>query len=890
MVDSVDLNENCVLLPHSISIIIINIVIWTSQDFFFHTSSSVLVGIIMNNDDNFSKASLEAEIISLERSLEELELKREELKGSTFIVKPQPKRKQKQQPLPIRWNELTIQTDSLVFAKEFCEWRETFARKVNANFGGIDLFLEAEMCALLAQLIGKYSNLLLSSSSASLYEEYYLPLFEYCYEHLIQLFRQELSRFHYPKHCSKLIATCRKNNKTNKKKKQQQEEHVGGIKNSTTTTTTTTIQIIAQRLTNLERQHGHLVSLLEINDDDDKSHTTTTPPVVVLELLAPIVEKVKFHFVTPSSDRITTQRIDRLPEWLLSYLREQHVVVPLQSQSQQQQKQKHKKRGGSGGPYELAMLLFQEDEDKEENKNEEHGLSQTVLVTHHYRNELVRLVQWVLETRNFFRNPQIISNQPILLYNAMEEFIHFDKELQIMTAASVTHNNNNNQYPPPLLGLMDCLVCSDDELMHWWIQRERESVFSMLLLDDDDDDNEHDTVGPAATTANHVSPRAELFCALIRSTRYKASVLSVPALYLKQVVVPLCTQFVDALQETSAEAIARLCRRPSSSSRRRIYNGDGMPTTSELAANIYKWIQILNGTHLAAQIIGPDATATSWQQDGGTSAAAAAISRSDHDLARFGRSLEHLKGVLVDEFGTAYCETIIMERAKCASYIMLASHLLASRPEDRNDIMTTTTEDDDEDWWLSVELRDTKVAVDILTKVCDSVGGGISSHDANGPTTGDGGQQEHNQQQQQQQQQRLAPPLEMKKQVMERLAGKFMEVAMDIHAMTPDIYQAGAKVFARDVKIMFQSSSSSFPLCRRLVDVVTLMTMDSKSSQGLFYALSGLTGSRGGRSLDIRDLVNDERLFEEASNMVRAKGLVSLELEDVISILNRRRD
>jgi hypothetical protein len=248
---------------------------------------------------------------------------------------------------------------------------------------------------------------------------------------------------------------------------------------------------------------------------------------------------------------------------------------------------------------------------------------------------------------------------------------------------------------------------------------------------------------------------------------------------------------------------------------------------------------------LAASVLGREGA---WQ-DG------VAASQSDHDLARFGRSLEHLKKVMVEEFSTAFVETILMERAKCASYTMMASHLLASQEWDG----------DGSD--LSVELRETKFALDVFAKVCNSI---VPKDDQTDSSDG--------------QIQQIAP-LEMKKQVMERLADKFMEVAMDIHGMTPDIWQAGANVFARDVKAIFEQTP--FPLSGRLLDVVALMSMNSNSSQGLFFALSGLVGSE---FLDTQDFANDGRLFEEATSMVKAKGLRWLELEDVVSILNRRRD
>lgn len=700
--------------------------------------------------DDFSKESLEKELDSLEKSLADLQTKKQSLEeqydGSSFVIDANKGKK----PLPTRWNELAIKTNSLVLAQGFAEWMESFSQKARSE--GVDIFLEAEMCASLAKLILKYPNIL--ELSAKLYEEYYLVLFDYCYESLIGQLRQELFRHKYPKGCAKLIKSCEKANSP--------------------------VAAICRWLTQIEANHDLVLAVIE--GRSPREYT----PVVLMELFAPIVDKVRFHFVEKSEERVTSQRIDRLPEWLLAYLREQVLR--------------------EGGPYEVAMLLVEGEE----------GAFQ-------FLNELVRLVQWVLMERNFFRDPKICG-EAILLYNGIEQLIEFDKTIQ----GHLPILPSSSSMQMSLLGLMDLLVCPDDELLHWWIQRERESVFSTLF----DDDHTKDIPKPLA---NHVSPRAEIFCALIRSTQYKASVLFSPSLYLREVAVPLCSQFVDALHETSTTLRNLLCQR----------RRNGVPSVGELTSNIHEWIEVINGTYLASRVLGREG---SWQ-------AGAAASRSDHDLARFGRSLEHLKGVMIEEFSTAFVETIIMEQAKCASYTMMASHLLASQKWDGDGSN------------LSVELEETKFVLDVLAKVCNSI---ISNDEEAGTSEG---------------RIKQIAPHEMVKQVMERLADKFMEVAMDIHGMAPDIWHAGAQVFARDVKVLFDEPR--FQLSSRLLDVAMLMSMDSKISRGLFFAISGLVGSE---HVNFEAFADDGRLFEEAMSMVKAKGLVSIELEDVISILNRRRD
>jgi hypothetical protein len=120
---------------------------------------------------------------------------------------------------------------------------------------------------------------------------------------------------------------------------------------------------------------------------------------------------------------------------------------------------------------------------------------------------------------------------------------------------------------------------------------------------------------------------------------------------------------------------------------------------------------------------------------------------------------------------------------------------------------------------------------------------------------------------------------------MTRVADKLLEVAIDIHDMTPDLYVFGSNVFSRDVEILV-GRFSYIPLVQRLLDITKLLT--TESANGLLVALGGLVGDSS--FLDIHDFSSDERIYDEAVMMLQAKGFSHLELKDAISILNRRRD
>mmetsp|Transcript_2186 Transcript_2186/g.3348 ORF Transcript_2186/g.3348 Transcript_2186/m.3348 type:complete len:339 (-) Transcript_2186:32-1048(-) len=142
-----------------------------------------------------------------------------------------------------------------------------------------------------------------------------------------------------------------------------------------------------------------------------------------------------------------------------------------------------------------------------------------------------------------------------------------------------------------------------------------------------------------------LSPRAEMFCALIHSIQCKANVFlpHSKASYLGHVAVPAYTQFLDAIHDSSTELRGLLSQR-----------------NVDLDKNLRCWMEIINGTQVASLVLLGD------------------VDAQDNDLSRVGRSMERLRDVLVDEFATTFVEKVLMERAKLASYIMRCSHLLSS--------------------------------------------------------------------------------------------------------------------------------------------------------------------------------------------------------------------
>jgi hypothetical protein len=633
---------------------------------------------------------------------------------------------------------------------ECLELSKDVAKFLEANAGDSDTLMnDVKRCEQLAILLCRH---LPSPPSAShgrllhaLYTQEYIPLFQYCRCKLIILLRRYLRNLGYPSAnaCAQIIAEC--------KSFQTDQDSVASC---------------CYWLSRIPSRHSKVKSHMSGSKTPQDSSLD-----VVLELCRPIIEKVRFHFLEASDDRISSTKSDRLPEWVFNYLRE-HAF--------------------EGGPWSMI----------------EEGLAPIILdgdiASFQYLDQIARLGHFVLEQRNFFRNEAIVAN-PTLLSGGIEQILRFDAYL-------------TGFLPRRPFGLAQSLVAEDEDVWAWWLDRERESYLS-LLFD-----------APISAGTVGISPRAELFCAIIHSLQAKASLFVVASTYIAHVGVPICQHFLDAIHESATDL-------------KNLLNQRKLVSPEELEQILLQWIELINGTKAAATklVIG---TPT---QGLGTASV-------DHDLARVGRSLERLVDVLVNECATSIVETVLMERAKLASYLMRCSHVLM-------------TLDPEEPHGLSTDLQDTATIYSKVMEVCTIP---LRGDDALDTDLG------------------FAPAF-IQTNVTNRLADKFLEVVLDAHGMTPEIRVDGAKVFARDMEGLFGSTDKQ-SLAMRLLDVSRFMMMETRPMSDLKMALLGLTHSFGEvNMLDFTVFSHDGTLMDEGTYMLRAKGFSFLHLEDAVSILNRRR-
>ncbi|CAB9509343.1 expressed unknown protein [Seminavis robusta] len=690
-----------------------------------------------------------------------------------------------------RLHELNDKVAALELAQQVSEWAEKTDDRPES------FVLAAQNVIDLANILCQHEDSQ-SSLYRNLYDREYQPLHAHVRSHLILQLRNMLLKAGYPsaEGCGALLTN----------------DALGQVCQALTQLQATNFKLA---------NHTHKTSV-SANSTPWSSGETCD---VLVEFFRPIVERVRFHFVEFHADRPTSSKMERLPEILLTYLQE-HVIEGKSTTGNN--------NNNSSSPWELVTL----------------GLAPFVTeeMPSLFLNELVGLAQYVLgPERNFFRDHRIAGREsnPMLLCNAIEQLLQFDDALRNLLPMGQSDR---------LVRLMDIFVAGDEELLGWWLIREKEMVFATLFDDSskNDDDDEHATK-LAALVKSRISPRAELFCALIRSVQVKASVFSFSGPYLNAVAVPLCMQFLDAVHESSTDLKKALT---SPSTRLQFLADDKF-----LAKILEDWMAVINGTRLAAAILTRD---NPWAQQ----SMAPSANSSVNDLARFGRSLEQLQNVLVEEFALTFVETFLMERRKLAAYLMGCSHFLSHSMEEDD-------EEEEDDGDISFILKPTLNAMSIFLQLCSDC------------DREDGDEDEG---------QNFASffaPRVMRAKVIPMIANKFLEVALDWQGLSVGIIlPEGAVIFERDVLALFEDLSS-WKEVERLLDVAKLMNMHLKPLEGLHSALMGLIGGPEDPTrpwlLHSHQFTQDAALFDQAICMLRAKGF-SLDLEDALSVLNRRKD
>jgi hypothetical protein len=633
----------------------------------------------------------------------------------------------------LRLNELNEEVESLNLVRSLSLWHEACSESPT-------LLQDASHCIALGQLLIEHENTILLQH---VFEKEYQPLHGFVRPQLLLNLRQSLRTIKYPSKEATLLLNAEMNSIS--------EDRMSTM---ACAVWLTRLQIMDERL------RWHI----------DGIQSVALKLETVVELCRPIVERVTFHFLQKSDERISSTRIDRLPEWVLNFIRETALAGPWEFVE------------------EIASRL----------KNE--------TIMFQFLNEICQLATYVIVQRNFFRHEKIVGprSTPVLLSGAIEQLLSFDSSIRDLVVLDV--------YP---ISLSQSLVVEDEELWNWFLASERRWALSTLF----------DTPVSSDIAPRRISPRAELFSAIMHSIQSKAVLFVTGGPYIARVGVPLCQAFLNAIHESSTELRGLLGQRK-------------LLRIEDLVKNLEAWINLINGTHMAALRLNQGSNTV------------------EHDLSRVGRSMERLRDAIVDECCSTLVETVFMERAKLASYLMRCSHMLSLDDASDNSVE------------LSPDLHEPNSVFSTVLSVC-SYGTSTEELEEMSSIT-------------------AFAPLAIRSNVTDRLAEKFLEVALDAHGMTPDITLSGARRFHRDMQILFGDPPLP-PLTLRLFDVTRFMKMDPKPFRELKRAISGLVQPLPSLdSLHYEAFEQDGTVLDEAISMLRAKGYAWMHLEDALSILNRR--
>jgi hypothetical protein len=633
-----------------------------------------------------------------------------------------------------RLKELNEEIESLELARDLSQWHEQAPDE--------SLVQDARQCVALAQLLARHPK---QELLHHIFEKEYQPLHRYVRAQLPVNVRKCLRRINYPsKEANDILL-----------------KETDDLSEDSTTVSAYVIWM----------------TRVQIENEKIQAYVTGIPSVAgklesVVELCRPIVERVTYHFLQQSEERISSTRIDRLPEWVLNYVRENAL---------------------EGGPFDFISEIS--------------AVLGIEAIMFQFLNEMCLLASYVIVQRQFFRDEKIVGPKsvPTLLSGAIEQLLTFDAYVRDLVVLEV--------YP---LSMSQLLVAEDEDLWSWFISSERQWAMSTLF----------DTPVSLDTSPRRISARAELFSALIHSIQSKAALFATPGRYIAEVGVPLCQCFLDAVHESSTELRALLGQRK-------------LISTEDLEKNLESWMDLINGTHMAAIRLNEGSNR-----------------KVDHDLARVGRSMDRLRDALVDECATTLVETVVAERANLASYLMRCSYMLSvdEQAEECSD--------------LSPDLQETLTIFSTVLRICTDVSMPEDQDELKSII--------------------LFAPMAVRSNITDRLADKFLEVALDAHGSTPDISLDGAKTFYVDVLGLFGGPPLP-PLAMRLIDVAKFMSMEPKQFHEIKLALSGLVQPMPSSGpLHFESFSQDGTLLDEAVSMIRAKGYTWMHLEDVLSILNRR--
>jgi hypothetical protein len=537
------------------------------------------------------------------------------------------------------------------------------------------------------------------------------------------------------------------------------------------------------------------------------------------------------------------------------------------------------------------------------------------------------MARHVLRAKSFFHHPDVVGSEcrdRSIVLRGIEQLFLFDSFCDKIKDGGVQGSEYDeygaNEYYHQmgnviliLPRMVDTFLLMDESLYKWWMEEERDGMIALLrdcasstLLHLFRSQNEEGEVTVAMDTSLRTAERqyppiSELFVALLHAARRKCETISDERccqMYVADVVSPFCSEYMDLVHDEASWLKKRILARPPTASSTpgssvKLLRTANLPSDSLLTWNTLEWSSLITGTHLAAQAILLRQSPSKFDN------------HPNDILELVGDSMNLLCTAMVDEFISAFVETIVMERGKLASYMMRAPFLLSHHSPDHNDSPERRSKRDKDTslsnvhFALSPDLNDSMHVLSVGVKACSKVmGKSMPSLDTN----------------------QLSDHLNHGcKSIHDALkfsiGQKLLDIAIDPQGMTPEIYISGAIQFQHDVNTfdrLFRAGGCNGgaepgPL-ERAVSASRLMSLELSQIEGIRGALRDLAvrssagvGSYFGHGrgdevenqctiqrLDVDDFYGDERLMNEAVSMLEAKDFGALSLDEAVSILNRR--
>jgi len=562
----------------------------------------------------------------------------------------------------------------------------------------------------------------------------------------------------------------------------------------------------------------------------------------------------------------------------------------------------------------------------------------------YFLREVARMARHALRAKSFFHHPDVVGSEcrdRTIALRGIEQLLLFDSFLEERIKEGGGCWSMSHVIAPPRM--VDTFLSSNEFLLQWWLEEERDGIISSLhqcaattlssyQSQNKQEDGPVQSIETSASTTNQQQlypPISELFVALLHSARCKSNGFfdrRSRQMYIANAIAPLCSEYLDMVHAEAAWLRKKMLARPpttSSASSVSVLRSANLPSNELLTSNTMDWASLITGTHLAAQAVLRPAH---HRQDDFPE------EQDSHDvLERVGASMERLCVAMVEDFTSAFVETIIMERAKLASYMMRAPFLLSEPPHDSPGRRGQREKDTSGGTLsLSPDLNDSIHVVSLGVQACNATMRKLRDMFQTDDDDDDHGVEPSNN--------RIEPNNMLfygSRSIHDALefaiGQKLLDIAIDPQGMTPEIYLGGAQQFQHDVmaferlfrvvgagggaeKVTNNSMDEPAGPMERAVTASRLMSLEAVQIQTIreaFRALvvpsasiGSLFGRRGDGStaeyntmdrdepgnnrLDVDDFYKDERLMEEAINMLEAKGFTALSLNESLSIINRR--